>query len=395
MSNLSLSEKLKHLLAIVQKQSDNEDFIYGVTSREGRGTFTRIKDFFIDRSSVPVQQKAYFFELLGTMLRAGISLNKVLLILSKKTENMRLRRIIATLSYELEHGRPLSAALNRFPDVFDQSERGAIRSAEAVGHLEQMLFKIAANLERRVTLNMRLKSALIYPVVVLASLVIAGTVMIVFVVPRMRELFAGSTVDLPLITKILLNGSTFLSEFWWFFAILIIFGAVVFHTYSNSENGKLDWDFRKLKFAFIGPILRKIYVLRFVDTLGILLESGLPIGQCLECTAEAIGNEVYRLKTFEALGAVTEGRKLSSSLAESPFLFPETVVNMIAIGEQAASLSDISQKIGAHFEREIDHTLKNMTTVLGPLLILLIGASVAFFALAIMTPIFSLTQSLS
>lgn len=388
-------KKLEELLSKVQKETHEEEFIYGVTSRISRGWRQRMEDFFIDRSRVPSREKAYFFELLATMIRAGIPLNKALKILVGRTANARLKRVIATLSYELEHGRSFSQALDRFSEIFEETERGVIRSAEAVGHLEQMLFKIADNLDRRNDLMMRLKGALVYPIAVLAALVIGVVVMLIFVVPRIKEIFAQSALELPMTTRILLNGSEFLTNFWWLIVLLILFGTIVFHVYTHTEEGRFSWDFRKLRIPLIGPMLRKIFVLRFTDTLGILVESGLPINEALEYTAGVIGNEVYRVKTYEALGLVQEGKKLSQALAEAPFLFPETVTNMIAVGEHAATLGELSQKIGSHYHKEIDFTLKNMTTVLGPVLILVIGVTVAFFALSVLSPIFSLTQAVS
>lgn len=384
--------KLDQLLANVQKETEHEEFIYGVTSRALRSIWQRLNDFFVDRSSVPTKEKAYFFELLGTMIRAGIPLHRALKILVARTTNTRLRRVIATLSYELEHGKPLSQALERFTDIFEETERGVIRSAEAVGHLEQMLFKIADNLNRRSNLAMQLKAALVYPLSVVAALIIGAVVMLVFVVPKIKGIFAEGSIKLPVTTEILLGISVFLADAWWLLLILIIFAVIAFHVYTRTEEGRFSWDFQKLRIPVVGAMIRKILVLRFTDTLGLLIESGLPINRALEFTASSVGNEVYRLKTFEALGAIQEGKRLSSALADAPFLFPETVTNMIAVGEQTASMGDISQKIGSHYQREIDFTLKNLTTVLGPALILVIGLAVAFFALAVLSPIFSLTQ---
>lgn len=388
-------QKLDQLLAKIQKEDSREAFIYGVTNRANRGVFDRINDFLIDHSPVPVREKAYIFELLATMLHAGIPVNRALKILISKTENQRLRRVIATLSYELEHGWPLSHALDKFPEVFDESMRGAIRSAEAVGNLEQMLFKIAATLERQNDLQSRLVSALVYPIMVVAALLIGITVMLVFVVPRLESIFAESALTLPLPTRILLGTSLFVSKTWWLLLILLIFAGILGHMYTSSEEGRFSWDFQKLRIPFFGVILRKMYVVRFVETLGILIESGLPINKALELTAEGIGNEIYRLKVYEALGRVQQGSKLSETCATAPFLFPETVTNMIAVGEYSATLGSISQKLGSHFEREIDHTLKNLTTVLGPAMILVIGLLVAFFAIAVLSPIFTLTQSVA
>lgn len=387
-------QKLDQLLAKVQHEAASDVFIYGVTPTAGRNWRLRLNDFFIDRSRIPTKEKAYFFELLGTLVRAGIPLNTSLGILAKKTGNPRLQRITATLSHELEHGRSLSQGLSRFPEVFDETERGAIRSAEAVGHLENMLFKIGTGLQRRHELMSKLIGALIYPAAVCFALAIAVIGMLVLVVPRIQELFAQSSVQLPLPTRVLLSVSVVLQTQWWLILIVIIFGIAGFHMYTHSDQGRFSWDFQKLRLPYIGEILRKIFVLRFTETLGVLVESGLPINQALQYTAGAIGNEVYRMKTYDALGAVQEGKKLSASLSTAPFLFPETVTNMIAVGEHSATLGEISQKIGAHFEMEIMHTLRNMTTVLGPLLILGIGVTIAFFALAILSPIFSLTEAI-
>lgn len=388
----SATEKLDRVLAKLQKEVVADEFIYGVTSRSSRNLFQKVNDFLIDRSRVPSKEKSYFFELLGTMLKAGIPLNRALKILISRTSNVRLRRVIATLSYEIEHGRSLSQAMDRFPDVFEDSERGVVRSSEAIGHLEQILQKIADNLGNKNDLMMRLQGALVYPIAVFITLIIGTVVMLIYVVPRIKDVFVQSSLDLPITTRILLSLSGFLSNAWWLLVIFVIFAIVAFHIYTRTEEGRFSWDLQKLRMPLIGVILRKILVLRFTDTLGLLIESGLPINQSLEFIANSLGNEIYRVKTYEALAAVQEGKKLSSSLAQAPFLFPETVTNMIAVGEQTASMGEISQKIGAHYQKEIDFTLKNMTTVLGPILILFIGITVAFFALAVLSPIFSLTQ---
>lgn len=387
------NKQLAHLLSGVQKEASHEEFIYGVTNRSSRSFTQRINDFFIDHSKVPLKEKAYFFELLGTLLRAGIPLNRALKILTGKTENPRLRRIIATLSYEIEHGRPLSASFDHFPETFEETERGVTRSAEAVGNLEQMLLKTADNLDRRAELIMKLVSAAIYPALVLVALIVGIAVMFIFVVPKIRDIFTGSALELPLPTQILLGLSEFVEHQWWLVAIIVIFAIVGWHLYTHSEDGHFAWDFRKLRIPVLGALFRKIFVLRFVGTLGLLVESGLPINQALAFVAGTVGNEVYRVKIFEALARVQEGEKLSAVLAEAPFLFPETVNNMIAVGEQSASLGDITLKLEQHYQREIDHSINKMTNLFGPVLVVFIGLAVIFFALAVLSPIFSLTEA--
>lgn len=388
------TEKLNLLLKGAARSTAAEEFIYGVTPRGGRGTLRRINDFFIDRSAVPLKEKSYFFSLLSIMLRAGIPLNRSLKILSAKVSHARLKRVIATVSHEIEHGRPFSDSLKRFPDVFLETEVGVITAAESIGTLEQTLAKLAATLDKRTDLNMRLKSALIYPAAVVAALAAGFIIMLTVVVPRIEIIFKESALALPATTRVLLTLSIIASKWWWLAVIFALFGIIAFHFYTHTEEGRFSWDFQKLKLPLIGGVLRKIIVMRFTDTLGLLLENGLPINRALEITAGSIGNEVYRVKIYEALAAVHEGKRLSESLGSSAFLFPETVVNMVAVGESTATLGELMSRIGDHFEREIDYTLKNATTVLGPVIILILGLTVAFFALAVLSPIFSLTQAL-
>jgi len=391
--NNEIQNKLNSLLKKVQKEELNDEFIYGVTNTQNRSTLQSIDDFLIDHSSTSDTEKAQFFALLATMIASGISLHKGLKLLGSKTTHKRLRRVISTLSYELEHGRTLSQSMERFSFIFTEAERGSIRSAEATGNLEAILKKNSSALDRNIALTMKIKSAMIYPIAVLFTLVAGISTMLIWVVPKIKEVFSTSKLELPFLTKILLSLSDLTTKFWWVAVLVIFLSITLFIVYTNSDEGRFSWDFTKLRIPMIGSILRKIYVLRFIDTLGILIDSGVSITSALELSAEAIGNEIYRLKTYEALARVQEGVPLSKSLLDAPFLFPATVANMISVAEQSASIGEISRKIGEHYDREIEYTLRNLTTTLGPALILVTGIGVGLFALAVLSPIFSLTES--
>lgn len=386
---------LENLLSQVQDEQVQERFIYGVTNRAKRTLRQKVTDYFIDRSTISLREKSYFFELLATMIKAGIPLMKGLAILEGKTDHQRLKRIIATMHYDIEHGKSFSQTLEQYVDIFSESIIGIVRSAEATGTLDMALGKIAHNLEGQDTLRAKIVGALVYPIAVGVALVISIVVIITFVVPKLRDLFSENNLEMPATTRFFLNSSDWLTTHWWLLMIIGLFIVVGFHAYTHSDEGRFNWDFQKLRFPFIGKLARSLYVLRFVDTLGMLTESGLPINKTLEYVAQSLGNEVYKIKTYEALALVQTGQPLSHVLLRSPFLFPETVAHMISVAEQSATLGEISLKVGAHYEREIDNTLKNMTTLLGPLVILIIGVAVAFFALAILAPIFSLTNSIT
>jgi len=175
-----------------------------------------------------------------------------------------------------------------------------------------------------------------------------------------------------------------------FLVIAIIF---LFLRYAISTvNGKYHWDLFKLRVPVVGTLLRKVLILRFVSMLGLLIEAGLPVVQALTIVATSMDNEIYKLKVFEVIAKVQQGEKISSSLMDTPFLFPETIVQMMAVGEQSASIGFISQKVGAQYDMEIDYSLKQVMSLIEPLLIVFVGVTVALLALAILTPIFRLTQ---
>lgn len=388
-------DKLNLLLKQVQNDTVAETFIYGVTVRSSRSLTDKINDYLIDHSSISLREKSYFFELLSTMIKSGISLVKSLAILETKTDHKRMKRIIATIKYDVEHGKAFSQSLEVFSDVFNESICGVVRSAEATGSLDHALAKIATNLSSQDELRSQILGALVYPMAVMAALLISMGVIVTFVIPKLKSMFEENNLQMPPTTRFFLNAGEWVSNHWWLLAILALFVIAAFHAYTHSDEGRFSWHFQKLRFPFTGKLLRSIYVLRFVDTLGLLIESGLPINKALEFVANSLGNEVYKVKTYEALANVQSGEPLSKTLIASPFLFPETVSNMIAVAEQSANIGEISLKVGAHYQHEINNTLKNMTTLLGPLVILVIGAAVAFFAIAVLSPIFSLTSSIT
>lgn len=369
--------------------------VYGVYDNSSAGIFTRMDDFMIDHSKISLQEKAYFFHLLAVMIDAGIAMVAALNILSSKTENIHFARILNTISHNLKQGTNLSTAMSRFPDLFGDMELGVIRSGEAAGNLDKMLFKLSDQLDKSNALQIKLITASIYPLAVLCVLVLAATGMMVFVIPSLVGMLKEgglNEADFPIMTKILIGVSSFLLGYWW---ALIIGGLVIYFTFKiwrESEAGKVQWDIFKLKLPVVGTLLRKVYVLRFVSTLGILIESGLPVIKTLEIIAQSLPSQMYALKTWEVIARVKNGQKISEALMDTVFLFPEAVTQMLAVGEQTASMGKISAKIGEHYDREIDNSLKRLMSLFEPIMIVLVGVTVAMLALAILTPVFKLTS---
>ena len=357
--------------------------------------FRRLNDFFIDRSSVALREKAYFFQLLAVMVDAGIPLVHALKLLAARSENERFRRVINTIVFTITQGKTFSQSMARFSDVFDEVEIGIVRAGEAAGNLDKMLNRIADQLGRSNELRTKLVSAAIYPVVVLTMLLLVTSAMLVWVIPTLVNLLAEGGLqkkDFPVATLILVNASNIISNYWWaliFGLLILVLGVRLF---VQSESGRFWWDSFKLKMPLFGKLLRKIIMLRFISVLGVLIESGLPVIRTLQIVAPALKNELYRIKIYEVIAKVQHGAKLSGSLASSQEMFEETIVGMLAVGEQSASIGFMSNKIAAQYELEIDHALKRFLSILEPLLVVFVGLAVALLALALLTPIFKLTQ---
>lgn len=388
--------QLEKLLKTGSTSTDpRRNVVYGLYDNSSKGISTRLDDFLIDHSKVSLQEKAYFFHLLAVMIDAGIAVMNAMNILASKTDSVRFARILNTIAYNLKQGTNLSSAMSRFPDVFGDMELGVIKSGEAAGNLDKMLFKLAAELDKSNELQIKLITASIYPIAVMVVLLIAATGMMIFVIPSLIGLLKEGGLkeeEFPFMTKLLIGISGFLMSYWWAVIIAVLFLYFLFKAWIQSEAGKYRWDLMKLKMPIIGELLRKVYVLRFVSTLGILIESGLPVIKALEIVAQSLTSQMYALKTWEVIAKVKNGEKISASLMDTPFLFPETVTQMLAIGEQTASMGRIAEKVGEHYDREIDHSLKRLTSLFEPIMIVFVGISVALLALAILTPIFKLTS---
>ncbi|MBT3864511.1 type II secretion system F family protein [Candidatus Peregrinibacteria bacterium] len=372
--------------------------IYGVYDNSKDDFMTRANDFLIDHSRISIKDKSYFFHMIAVMVDAGIPAVSAIRAFAGRTKNQRFSRVLQTVSYNSERGMSLSDSMSRFGDTFDEVEIGVIKSGEAVGRLGSMLFRLSDQVGRAHELRMKLWGAAFYPLAVLATLLIVAVGMLVWVFPTLMTMLTEGGVafgDLPLSTRILLYAQTALVDYWW---AMILFVAILYGTfriYVGTPKGKEWWDYLKLRLPIIGPLLRSVYVLQFVSLVGVLIEAGLPVIQALEITTNSIPNSIFRLKLRDVIESVRKGEKISDNLSDTPFLFPSEVVEMIRVGEKSAALGEVSSKVSAQYQMEINHTLKRLTSVFEPLMILVVGLFVGMLALAVMAPIFNLTSVIS
>lgn len=383
-----LLEKVKKFNEIA-----GEKVIYGVYDNSGKGLLTKMNDFLIDHSKVTLRDKSYFFHMLAVMVDAGIPVVQAVKSLASRSKNMKFSRVLETVTYNCEHGSNLSDAMSRFEDIFDESELGIVRSGEATGRLGDMLFKLSKQLDKKHELNMKLWGAAVYPIAVFSVLVLVAVGMLVWIFPTLLSLLTSSgatEASLPLATRVLIILQSGLVNYWWLILLVLFGGYAVSSVYVHSDYGAVRFDYFKINVPIVGRLVRKVYVLRFISLLGILIEAGLPVISALKITGNSLANRVYKLKVQEIINIVKTGGKISESLRDSEYLFPAEVAQMVSVGETSASLGKISEKIADQYDREIDNTLKQVMSVFEPVMILVVGLFVALLALAIMAPIFNL-----
>lgn len=341
---------------------------------------------------VKLPQKIFFTENLRVMVKAGLSLTEALRTLALQTEHKGFKAVILELTADVEKGTSLSEALRRHGRLFEPIFVNMIAAGEVSGTLEKTLEQLTMQMRKDYDLISKVKGAMTYPVVVLSATVLIGIGMMVFVVPQILSIFEEiGTDELPLPTKILIAASDFMKAFWPFLIVAAIGGAYGFTRAVATRPGKRVWHTVLLRMPIVGPIIMKINLARFARTLSSLMRTDIPIVQGLTITADIVRNVHYHDACLAMVEAVKKGQAISQVLDASPKLFPPLVVQMTAVGERAGTVDEMLQEIAEFYEKQVDQVMGNLSSVIEPILILLLGGAVGGIALAIVTPIYSLT----
>jgi type IV pilus assembly protein PilC len=338
---------------------------------------------------------AIFCRQFATMIDAGVSLVRCLAVLEEQTGSARLRQIIREIQVSVESGETLSRAVSRWPNIFSNLFVGLIRAGEVGGVLDEALNRLAVFMEENERLRRKIKSAMTYPVLVLifAAGVVIG--LVTFVLPQFIKVFndLGIGDKLPVMTRIMVQVSNFLTTKWYMMILTIVVFTIVYSAYKRTRVGRRHMDFLKLKMPVFGKLNHKICIARFARTLSTLLVSGVPILQALETVAGAVDNEIMADAILASRAAIREGEQIGDPLQRSG-MFPPMVVQMVAIGEETGSLDQMLSKIADFYESEVDATLAGLTAALEPILIIVLGGVVGFIVIAMFLPLITAVQSL-
>ncbi|ACV09001.1 type II secretion system F family protein [Jonesia denitrificans] len=338
---------------------------------------------------ISLKEIAIMSRQLATMINAGLSLLRALTILTEQTENKVLQGILGTVRSDVETGGSLSSALAKHPKVFPPLMINMVRAGETGGFLDKTLLSIAKNFEDEVKLKGKIKSAMTYPVVVLVIAILASAGMLIFIVPVFAGMFATLGGELPFVTQILVTMSDFLKMAIWPILLLVFAGFIWWNRIKHRKSVREKVDPVKLKMPVFGKLTQKISIARFTRNLGAMLSAGVPILQALEIVGETSGNIVVEHAANDVIDSVRRGRALTAPLSENP-VFPPMVVQMMAVGEDTGALDDMLEKIAEFYDAEVEATTEQLTSLIEPLMILVIGGIVGGMVIALYMPIFSI-----
>lgn len=346
---------------------------------------------FFDRISI--KNKALFARQLATMINAGLPISQALQILIEQATSKKFKDILEQIARDIEGGSQLSTSLLRFQSVFHKTDISLIASGEASGTLDKVLLRLATQLEKDYKLNKKLRNAFTYPAFI--GVVVLGVVglMIVYVMPQMEGLYESFNADLPLLTRIMISISHGLSRFFLPLLILLIAIVVLLIQYINRPAGRKMWDSLKLRLPLFGDFLRKVYITRFSRTLSGLVAAGVPLLDSLEIVSESVGNVIFKDIIQKAAKKVKSGVPLSTPLKES-LHFPLIVSQMIRVGEQTGELDNMLANLADYYEDEVDNIVKNFSSLVEPVIIVIMGLVVGLLLVAIMMPIYGLGKVL-
>src|ERR687889_726231 len=351
------------------------------------------KDILAPFKGIKLADLVVFSRQLATMINAGLPIVRALYVLSEQTENPKLKDVVVAVRKDVEAGSSLSEALEKHPEVFSRLYTEMVKAGETGGILDGVLLRVADQLERDQDLRRKVRSAMTYPIVVLVLAILAASFMLIFIVPVFAGIFQDLGGTLPLPTRICMLISNILTSFWGILVYAAMgFGVYLFFRWKKTERGRKVWGRVVLRIpAKIGDVVHKAVLARFARTLGTLNAAGVPILQAMEITATSSGNWVVENALLKSRDAIREGNPLYRPLAEEP-VFPPMVTRMIAVGEETGDLDGMLTKIAEFYESEVDAAVKALTSIIEPLMIVVVGGIVGGIVISMYLPMFKIFE---
>jgi type IV pilus assembly protein PilC len=343
------------------------------------------------RERISTSDVSTFTRQLATMVNAGLPITEALLILRQQTKGA-MQKIVAQILTDVEGGESLSIAMARHPKVFSPTYIALLKSGEVGGVIDEVLARLADNLEKQQEFSGKVKGALIYPAIIVVGMFVVGLVMMVFVIPRLTSLYGDFNAELPVATKVLIGVSNVFLKFWPFLIVGVGGGLWAFAAYRRTPAGKRRTDELIFKLPIIGELQREVILTELTRTLSLMVGAGVSILEALNISAGVVGNEVVAEALRDAAKQVEKGFPIAYSFSKHPEAFPFILSQMVAVGEETGKMEEVLSKVSHVFEVESDQKVKTLTSAVEPLVMIILGLGVGFLVIAIILPIYNLTS---
>jgi type IV pilus assembly protein PilC len=342
---------------------------------------------------IKLKQIAVFCRQFATMVNSGLPILRALSILSDQTESKELAKVLFAVRAGVENGSSLSAAMAEHPKAFNNLFISMVKAGETGGVLDDVLLSLADQIEREVELRRQIKSAMTYPIVVVALVTLILAAMLLFVVPQFETIYSSLGGTLPLPTRMLLRVSRAVRSYWYVVLLGAVVASFLFRRYKKTDAGRARVDAVKIRIPIFGPLFHKVALARFASTLGMLLRSGVPILQALDNVNETVNNRVIGDAVDDVKTSVREGESIAKPLGRHK-AFPPMVVQMMAVGEETGAVDTMLDKVAEFYNSEVTATVEAMTSLIEPLLIAVIGGAVGAAVIALYMPMFNVINLL-
>lgn len=362
-----------------------------VDLKESSGGFS-LEALLVKFSRISNKEMVIFFRQLSTLVNAQVRIVNALRILTKQVTGKKFQNLIDDLATEVEGGKSFSEALSIYPNLFPDLYTSLIKAGEASGTLDKSLVYLADQIEKDYDLRSKIRGAMSYPIFIVVTLVLVGAGMMIFVMPSLTGVLVESGAELPFATKVIIGASNFLRNFWYIIlvgAVALFFGG---RRFIKTQSGRYMVDSFLIKLPGFGSFLQKIYLYRFAHHFANLLSGGISIVKALQLISEVIGNWVYRDIFQEAANEVQVGKTLREVIERYKEI-PPLVYQMVEVGQQTGELQGIMAKLANFYEKEVDAGISNLTTMIEPVIMVIIGAAVGIMVAGILLPIYNLANS--
>ena len=341
---------------------------------------------------VPKKEIVVFSRQISALFAAKVPVIESLRTMLEQTKNETFKEALEDITESVNSGNPLSKSLAEHKKIFSDFYISIVHSGELSGKLEEVFNYLADTLEREYYLTQKVRGAMIYPAFILVALIGVMFVMMIWVIPNLTSVFAEANLELPALTKIIIALSDIFQGYWWLILAVMLGGVAGFWQWVSTEKGKMIWGAIQLQLPIFGPILTKFYLSRFSDSLSTLIKGGLPIVRSLEVSANVVGNYVYKKIIAETIDNVKKGGTISQ-IFKGKQEIPIMVSQMVAIGEQAGKLDATLKTVAEFYHKEVKNSMDNIVTIIEPLLILVLGVGVGILLVAILMPMYNLTNA--